>query len=47
MEGLEILLQNYSKHHIDVTVGSIGSKNWWLTGFYWEPEQSRKISLGI
>uniref|UniRef100_A0A2N9FNQ8 Reverse transcriptase domain-containing protein n=1 Tax=Fagus sylvatica TaxID=28930 RepID=A0A2N9FNQ8_FAGSY len=38
----EIIIQNYSQHHIDAHVDSQQTKCWRLTGFYGRPEQHRR-----
>uniref|UniRef100_A0A2N9IBI9 Reverse transcriptase domain-containing protein n=1 Tax=Fagus sylvatica TaxID=28930 RepID=A0A2N9IBI9_FAGSY len=38
----EVVIQNYSQHHIDAHVDSKQAKCWRLTGFYGRPEQHRR-----
>ena len=38
----EIIIQNYSQHHIDAHVDSRQTRCWRLTGFYGRPEQHRQ-----
>uniref|UniRef100_A0A803MS51 Endonuclease/exonuclease/phosphatase domain-containing protein n=1 Tax=Chenopodium quinoa TaxID=63459 RepID=A0A803MS51_CHEQI len=45
--SVDVVVNNYSKNHIDAVINSSGQKKWRFTGIYGHPEDENKYKTGL